>query len=311
MFKSAHLSSSVKSSTLCCQRGLRLHHHDGGVWQVICVFCVVSDSWLVSWTHHTIILEVLLCDQEEKFKAAPPPKINWRERKRWTKTIQWWISLLMPKSLAMEPQSVTTSLTPSWSVSLNQFIFLQARAWQQRSKTNQSESHSQDYQTPSSKSHKSPIVNNPPKGQSFVDLSKKQSTKLPLILRSISNHLKTGWMLLPWSKPRKLWQKWERMRKAIGKNLQRASTGRRAKLPPQVIHLRRCLQIPAHPLKAPTTMLPPETTTKRSQRRITSCSMGKRTGSISSRTNKLNSWWRWQILQETTSEKHLEAWSAT
>ena len=188
--------------------------------------------------------------------------------------------------------------------------FLQARAWQQRSKTNQSESHSQDYQTPSSKSHKLPIVNNPPKGQSFVDLSKKQSTKLPLILRSISNHLKTGWMLLPWSKPRKLWRKWERMRKAIGKNLQRASTGRRAKLLPQVTHLRRCLQIPAHPLKAPTTMLPPKTTTKRSRRRITSRSMGKRTGSISSRANKLNSWWRWQILQETTSEKHLEAWSA-
>ncbi len=52
------------------------------------------------------------------------------------------------------------------------------------------QSHCHNYPTPPSESQKLSQANDPLKGQSFVDLSKKQPANQPLILRSISNHLK-------------------------------------------------------------------------------------------------------------------------
>ncbi len=52
------------------------------------------------------------------------------------------------------------------------------------------QSHCHNYPTRPSKSHKLSQANDLLKGQSFVDLSKKQPANQPLILRSISNHLK-------------------------------------------------------------------------------------------------------------------------
>jgi len=44
MGKSAHSSGSVGSSNPRPLRGWWLHHHGGGVCQMSCAFCVLSDS---------------------------------------------------------------------------------------------------------------------------------------------------------------------------------------------------------------------------------------------------------------------------
>ena len=58
MRKAAHPSGGMGSSNPRRWRGERLHHHGDGVCHVVCAFCVVFDSWLVSRTRRTYILEV-------------------------------------------------------------------------------------------------------------------------------------------------------------------------------------------------------------------------------------------------------------
>ncbi len=69
MRKADHPSGGMDSSNSRHWRGERLQHHDGDVvCHVVCAFCGVSDSWLVSRTCRTYILEVL---QSEPPRLAP------------------------------------------------------------------------------------------------------------------------------------------------------------------------------------------------------------------------------------------------
>jgi len=54
-------------------RGERLQHHGDVVCHGVCAFCVVSDSWLVSRTCRTYILEVL---QSGPPRLAPYPGVQ-------------------------------------------------------------------------------------------------------------------------------------------------------------------------------------------------------------------------------------------
>ena len=58
MRKAAHPSGGMGSSNPRRWRGERLHHHGDVVCHVVCAFCAVSDSLLVSRTRRTYILEV-------------------------------------------------------------------------------------------------------------------------------------------------------------------------------------------------------------------------------------------------------------
>ena len=58
MRKATHPSSGMSSTNPRHWRGERLHHHGDGVCHVVCAFCAVSDSWIVSRTHRTYIVEV-------------------------------------------------------------------------------------------------------------------------------------------------------------------------------------------------------------------------------------------------------------
>ena len=55
MRKATHPSGGMGSSNPRRWRGERLHHHGDGVCHVVCAFCAVSDSWLVSCTRHTYL----------------------------------------------------------------------------------------------------------------------------------------------------------------------------------------------------------------------------------------------------------------
>jgi hypothetical protein len=68
MRKAAHPSGGMGSSNPCRWRGERLCHHGDGVCKVICAVYVVFDSWLVSWTRPTYVLEV---SQSEPPRLAP------------------------------------------------------------------------------------------------------------------------------------------------------------------------------------------------------------------------------------------------
>ena len=56
MCKAAHPLGGKGSSNPRCWRGERLPHHGDGVSKVICAFCVVFDSWLVSRMRRTNIM---------------------------------------------------------------------------------------------------------------------------------------------------------------------------------------------------------------------------------------------------------------
>ncbi len=58
MHKAAQPSGGMGSSNPRRWRGERLHYHGDGVWWVICAFCVIFDSWLVSRTRPTYVLEL-------------------------------------------------------------------------------------------------------------------------------------------------------------------------------------------------------------------------------------------------------------
>ena len=69
------------SSNPRCWRGERLHHHVDGVFHVVCAFCVVSDSWLVSSTCCTYILEVLQSGPpglHHQGQSPAKPSLKWR-----------------------------------------------------------------------------------------------------------------------------------------------------------------------------------------------------------------------------------------
>ena len=68
MSKTAHPSGGMGSSNPRRWRGEQLQHHGDVVYHVVCAFCAVSDSWLVSHTHRTYFLEVL---QSEPPRLAP------------------------------------------------------------------------------------------------------------------------------------------------------------------------------------------------------------------------------------------------
>ncbi len=171
-------------------------------------------------------------------------------------------------------------------MSLSQFNIFTSRGLTTKK---QSESkrllHYHNYPTPLSECHKLLIVSDLLKGQSSADLSKKQLVNQPPISRSVSSHLKISWKPPLW----RITNLWQKTRRVTGQDLQRASSGRRANLPPKINCPTRSLQVPARPLKATTAMLPHVTTKRRNQRSVMSHSMGTRMRIAPTRANRIRS----------------------